>query len=357
MPNRIAPLLILLCGCSAVPARDPIAGYEFIGQFLGDGAVEQGPTVCGVARTRHALHWLPHDTNLTCRGTEWPGSPVVGVAPLDLPVSFSGDVQLVPIEGLATKVRAWNQQVVALVPDGGVVVIEVDEAGLARSTTPVWWELDARLADLEVDDGMAWLVGGTRLYGVDLRDLDGGVTVLDLGGPAVDLSVHDGIIAVLAEPTPQVVGNELLLVDITEPDSPRVRSSLALEDETFDGVGLRADEDGVYTAWLTQEELLFTADLDDLDAPEWKDDSGVEAARGGVTLVTDDHLLQAPGFDRVLGVTRLGNPRRPKPTQGFIGGNGVFDANFHGHTLLLAVGSGGIHAWGPPRDYDEELDR
>lgn len=344
-------LLFGVGGCS--PAwRESLSGYEFIGQIYGDSSVEQGPTICGVARTRTGLHALPQDTKLTCRPSDYDGSTEMLHRYSDRPfIAWEGSMEdLDPYAGApAPKVRAWDQMVVALQPTRGVSIQPLIGERTLGERIEIHWLPDSPLVDLEVEDAWAWTLDANgELSGIDLTRVAGEPTrhtVLSGPGGALDLGVHDGRIAVLA-------GNAAQILDASDPEDPvRVGVSPSDVTEYFTQIALRNDH--VYLVDNSQQ--IHTLCLENPSEPEFVG-RPVETDQGPIVEITDQYLFQAPGFDRPLAVASLRNPHRPDPFQGFIGGNGVFDATFVGSVLYLAVGSGGIHLWGPRRDYETAIE-
>lgn len=323
---------------------DPITDYAFITQWMGDKSYEQGTTVCGIARARQHLIALPQESLLTCRPQDYVGSSEVVAAFSDPPAwieELPWDHERPAPRGPITKTRAFDAWSVGLAPSFGLVVDTFVADMAMERRFQVQLASTQPLADLEVAGPVAVVadgVDGLAVVRLDALPEAEAVARLSLGAPTTDVYV-DGDRAVA------LAGGALVVVDLADPGAPVARGRLPFG-APVQGVGLRAN-----AAWIASQGSLYAVDLADPDSPRLVDEAGVESTVAGITLIHEDYLFQAPGFDAPLAVTHLGDPLSPEPFWAFMGGNGVFDVAAMGHTLYLAVGSGGVHLWGPKRDY------
>jgi hypothetical protein len=332
----------VLAGCGG----HPLQGYEWIGQIEGDTPIEQGPTVCGVARTRTMLHFLQHDTNRTCREAEYDGSRAIthrfSVAPFVATRDTVADED--PSLFLPTpRIRGWDTYLVSLQPGEGVTVQQSDGHRTLVARTTVHWFPERPLLDLAVDDGWAWVVDDSgELSGIELaavasdpvrhavQTVDGGTVALDVDGEQIAV----------------VAGNR---VSLWTRDGALVgRSEVA--DATLVGVALGVDSAHA----TTNGGQLLPLDLTDPAAPVWADP--IETTGGGVVRLDDETLLTLPGFGAAADVIDVRNPRRPRVVRDLRHGNGIWDATFMGSVLYMATGAGGVNVYGPRRDYEAALD-
>lgn len=349
------PVAIGLSACS-VPSRDPLLGYEFVGQIAGDTPIEQGDTVCRVARSRSMMHWLPHDTNATCQPGQYDGS--LGAMHAFMAGGALPQRNIIEerdnFRGLIDRIEAWDRYLVGLHPEGALIALETDGDKTILGRQELFWVREGPFTDLELDrQGWAWTAAGGTLYGVDLQDVAGGPhAAVPLDGRIDHLAVDGDLLVAVQTGRPGVPGNALVVFDLADREAPRELAFAVLGDLYFESVGLKQD-----TAWVKEGRDLYAVDLREPTRPEFVDEDGVDVGDGDITLVSGDYLFVAPGFDAPLAVINVSRPRRPDERGiGFIGGNGVFDVAVAGSTLYLAVGSGGVHVWGPKRDYEAALE-